>query len=58
MMTQLTARMWDAALSLPSLGDMIDMFLDWIEELSGTMAPPAVDGLICNDVRHNQYTGR
>jgi hypothetical protein len=43
--------MWGAALSLPSLGDMMDVFLDWIEELGGVMAPPAIDGLICNEVR-------
>ena len=51
MMNQLTVWIWGAALSLPSLGNMIDRFLDWIEELSAVTAPPANDGLICNEVR-------
>jgi len=44
-------RMWGAALSLPSLGDMIDVFLDRIEELSGLLAPPVVNGFVCNEIR-------
>ncbi|HLZ02762.1 MAG TPA: hypothetical protein VKR55_11500 [Bradyrhizobium sp.] len=32
---------------MPSLSDLIDKVLDWIEEQSGTMAPLAIDGLVC-----------
>jgi len=51
MMNQLTVWISGAALSLPSLGNLIDRFLDWIEELSAVTEPPAIDGLICDEVR-------
>jgi hypothetical protein len=51
MMNQMTKRIWGAALSMPSLSDLIEGFLDWIEQLSGAIAPASIDGLICNEVR-------
>ena len=51
MMNELTERMWGVARSTPSLGNLIDHFLDWIEELGGLMAPAAIDGLVCSKVR-------
>jgi hypothetical protein len=49
MMNDLAARMWGAALSMPSLGELIDRMFDWIEERSGAMAPVSIDGLVCRE---------
>lgn len=51
MMNWLRERIWGAALSMPSLNDLIDKALDWIEGPGVPMVPPAVDGLIYNEVR-------
>lgn len=51
MMNQMTKRICGAALSMPSLSGLIEGFLDWIEELSGVIAPASIDELVCNEVR-------
>jgi hypothetical protein len=50
-MNELIERMSGVAQSTPSLGKLIDHFLDWIEDLSDLMAPAAIDGLICSEVQ-------
>jgi hypothetical protein len=37
-------QMWGVALAM-SPGNLIDKFLDWLEELSGTLLPAHVEGL-------------
>jgi hypothetical protein len=51
MMNQLTARIWGAALSMPSLGDLIDKFLNWVESVGIAIAPASIDGLVCSEIR-------
>ncbi len=51
MMNQMTRRIWGAALSMPSLSELIEGFLDWIEPLSGVIVPASIDGLVRNEVR-------
>ena len=51
MMNWLRERIWGAALSMPSLNDLIDKALDWIEGPGVPMVPPAMDGLIYDEVR-------
>lgn len=51
MMIQLTQWIWRASRSMPRLDDLIDRFLDRIEELSVAMAPASTDGLVSCEVR-------
>jgi hypothetical protein len=46
MMNQLTEWIRGAALAMPSLSELTDRFLDWIEELGAAMAPAPTDGLV------------
>lgn len=45
MISKTAEQMWGAALSM-SPGSLVDKFLDWVEELSGTMFPARVEGLV------------
>ena len=51
MMIQLTEWIWRASRSMPRLDDLIDGFLDRIEELSVAMAPASTDRLVSCEVR-------
>jgi len=51
MMIQLTEWIWGASRSMPRLDDLIDRFLDRIEELGVAMAPAPVDGLTSCEAR-------
>lgn len=51
MMIQLTEWIWRASRSMPRLDDLIDGFLDRIEELSVAMAPAPINGLVPCEVK-------
>jgi len=51
MMIQLTEWIWSVSRSMPRLDDLIDRFLDRIEELSVAMALAPIDGLVSFEVR-------
>jgi hypothetical protein len=52
MMNQTAERMWNAGLSMPSLGFLVDRFLDWVEQLGHAMMLPAqADHLSCREIR-------
>jgi hypothetical protein len=51
MMIQLTEWIWGASRSMPRLDDLIDRFLDRIEELSVAMAPAPIAGLVSCEAR-------
>ncbi len=51
MMIQLTKWICGASRSMPRLDDLIDRFLDRIEELSVAMAPAPADRLVSCEVR-------
>lgn len=51
MMIELADQIRGAALLMLNPGYAIDKFLDWIEELSGALAPVQVDGLVYLEVR-------
>ena len=55
MVIKLTTRMWGTALAM-SPGNLIDKFLDWIEELSGTLLPAHVEGLVQAEVRCDPFS--
>ena len=50
MMNQLAERMWVAALAM-SPGNLVDKFLNWLEELRGALALAETDGLVRNEAR-------
>src|SRR6185437_4687313 len=51
MMIQLTEWIWGALRSMPRLDDLLDGFLDRIEELSVAMAPAPINGLVPCEVK-------
>ena len=50
MMIKTAVQVWDAALAM-SPGDLIDKFLDWVEELSNTMVVARSDALALIKIR-------
>ena len=51
MMIQLADWICRASRSMPRLDDLMDRFLDRIEELSVAMTPASTDGLVSCEVR-------
>jgi hypothetical protein len=60
MMTEIakTAKQICAAALATSPGYLIDKFLDWIEQLSVTMVPAQMDGLVCIEIRTERLHDR
>jgi hypothetical protein len=50
MMIKTAVRLWHAAHATRP-GHLIDKFLDWIEDLSVTMLPARVEGLVRIEIR-------
>ena len=44
-------RIWGAALLMLNPGELVDKFLDWVEDLSATMVPAQVCVIANNETR-------
>jgi hypothetical protein len=54
MISKTAEQMWGAALSM-SPANLIDKFLDWIEELGGAMVPAQVERLVRTEQRRAPF---
>ena len=48
-------RIWGAALSM-SPGNLIDKFLDWLDEVRGAIVPAHVEGLARIEERRDRFS--
>jgi hypothetical protein len=48
-------QIWDAALAM-SPGNLIDKFLDWVDELGGMMLPARVEEFVLVEQRRDPFS--